>query len=39
MRTQVPATHTTLELVETLAAETVIVQSTAYRYETTSFAC
>ena len=39
MLMQVAVTHATLELVETPAAETVIVQSTAYRYETASFAC
>ena len=39
MQTQVAATNATLELVETPAAEAVIVQSTTYRYETASFAC
>ena len=32
MLTQVAVTHATLELVETHAAETVMVQNTTYRY-------
>ena len=39
MRAQVAATHLTLWLVVTLTAEAVVVQSIAYRYQTTSFAC
>ena len=39
MRRQVASTHATLDLVETSAAKTVIVQSTAYGHETASFAC
>ena len=39
MQTKVPATHSTLWLVVTSAAEAVVVvRSTAFRYKTTSFA-